>query len=77
MFSKNMGILSSPNPKGGMTLLAKTEVKTFYLSDVISRVMPGKKNFVSVLVKECINKRGYCSAILGKPTMNSRYTTMD
>ena len=45
------GILSSPNPKGGMTLPAKTEeeVKNFYLSDVISRVMPGKKDFVSVL----------------------------
>ena len=48
------GILSSPNPKGGMTLPTKTEeeVKNFYLSDVISCVMPGKKDFVSVLGRD-------------------------
>ena len=44
------GILSSPNSKGGMTLPVRTqeEVKNFYLSDDISRMMPGK-DFVSVL----------------------------
>ena len=45
------GILSSLNPKGGMTLPVRTqeEVKNFYLSDDISRMMPGKNDFVSVL----------------------------
>ena len=76
------GILSSPNPKGGMTLPAKTEeeVKNFYLSDVIAMSCPVKRTSYQcwdVMVKECIDKRGYCSATLGKPTMNSRYTTMD
>ena len=38
------GILSSPNPKGGMTLPAKTEVvKNFYLSDVIAVSCPVKR----------------------------------
>lgn len=68
------GILSSPNPKGGMTLPVRTEeVKNFYLCDDISRIMPGKKDFVSVLGadgKRVHDKSDYCSATLGKPTMN-------
>ena len=46
------GILSNPNQKGGKTLSTDTvdEVKAFYRSDDISRVMPGKKDFVSVNV---------------------------
>ena len=46
------GILSNPNQKGGKTLSTDTvdEVKAFYRSDDISRVIPGKKDFVSVNV---------------------------
>ena len=45
------GVLSSPNPKGHRLLPVDTEeaVKDFYLSDNISRVMPGKKDFLSVV----------------------------
>ena len=46
------GIMSSPNPKiGSQTLPTHTEeeIKRFYLSDDVSRVMPGKKDFVSVV----------------------------
>jgi hypothetical protein len=44
------GILTTPNPKAGKTLLQKTadEVKDFYSSDEISRMMPGKKDYVSI-----------------------------
>ena len=44
------GVLSSPTPKGGTTLPVEIveEVHKFYLSDSISRVMPGKKDFLSV-----------------------------
>lgn len=47
---KEKGILSSPNPKPGKTLnekLANT-VREFYESDFVSRIMPGKKDYVSV-----------------------------
>ena len=45
------GVLSSPNPKGHRLLSVDTEeaVKDFYLSDNISRVMPSKKDFLSVV----------------------------
>ena len=46
------GIMSTPNPRLGK-LLPKTTVdliKTFYHSDEISRIMPGKKDYVSVTV---------------------------
>ena len=45
------GVLSSPNPKGHRLLPVDTEeaIKDFYLSDNISRVMPGKKDFLSVV----------------------------
>ena len=44
------GILSSPNSKPGMPLPESTAqlVKTFYYHDDMSRVMPGKKDFLSV-----------------------------
>lgn len=44
------GILSSPNPRGGRKLPAETEnlVQDFYLREDISRIMPGKKDFISV-----------------------------
>ena len=47
---KEKGVLSIPVPKCGPTLLAETVdiVHVFYESDDISRVMPGKKDFVSV-----------------------------
>ncbi|KAL5480015.1 hypothetical protein EMCRGX_G023629 [Ephydatia muelleri] len=43
------GVLSSPNPSEDHGVnVAFEEVNKFYLSDDISRVMPGKKDFVSV-----------------------------
>ena len=43
------GVLSSPNPSEDHGVnVAFEEVNKFYLSDEISRVMPGKKDFVSV-----------------------------
>ena len=44
------GCLSETNPKPGKVLNPETAalVKTFYRSDQVSRVMPGKKDFVSV-----------------------------
>lgn len=46
------GILSSPNPKLGRIVPddVKSLVRNFYKSDDCSRVMPGKKDFVSVSV---------------------------
>ena len=44
------GVVSLPSPKPGPSLPPETVelVHAFYESDVISRVMPGKKDFVSV-----------------------------
>jgi hypothetical protein len=49
---KEKGILSTPNPKVGAALPTKTVdlVKGFYFSEEISRLMPGKKDYVSVKV---------------------------
>jgi len=46
------GILSTPNPKLGKRLTKDTAdgIKLFYCSDSISRLMPGMKDFVSVIV---------------------------
>jgi hypothetical protein len=46
------GIMSSPNPKPGKTLNKVTVevVKSFYNSDEVSRVMPGKKYNISIKV---------------------------
>jgi hypothetical protein len=48
----DQGIMSSPNPKPGKTLNEVTvEVeKGFYNNDEVSRVMPGKKDCVSIKV---------------------------
>ena len=48
--AKNHGVLSSPNPKHGSTLPTGTIslVKGFYGLDEISRIIPGKKDFVSI-----------------------------
>jgi len=48
--AKNYGILSSPNPKHGCSLPAETIrlVQSFYELDEVSRIMPGKKDFVSI-----------------------------
>ena len=45
------GVLSTPNPKKGKSLPVhmKDIVKEFYYSDTVSRVMPGKKDFLSVM----------------------------
>jgi len=46
------GILSTPNVKAGKTLAQKTvqEVNDFYHSNEVSRIMPGKKDYISVTV---------------------------
>lgn len=48
------GILSSPSPRGGRKLLPETEnlVKCFYLREDISRIMPGKKDFISIKLND-------------------------
>ena len=47
---KEKGILSLPGPKPGPSLPPETVeiVHTYYESDEISRVMPGKKDFISL-----------------------------
>ena len=47
---REKGILSTPDPKPGSTLPQRTVdlVSDFYESDETSRIMPGKKDFVSV-----------------------------
>ena len=47
------GVLSTPNPKKGKSLPihVKDLVKEFYYSDTVTRVMPGKKDFLSVMEK--------------------------
>lgn len=46
------GILSTPNEKAGRTLptCIVEDVRAFYASDIISRLMPGMKDYVSVYV---------------------------
>ena len=50
--AREKGILSDPNPKRGKTLEEDTvqRVKEFYLSESVSRQVPGKKNTVSVKI---------------------------
>ena len=47
---KQKGILSTPNPRHGHALAVETNdlVQRFYESDEVSRIMPGKKDYVSV-----------------------------
>ena len=48
---KDQGILSSPNPKHGSSSLSQATislVQAFYELDEVSRIMPGKKDFVSI-----------------------------
>jgi len=44
------GILSTPNPRSGKILsdITVDNVKQFYSSDQVSRLMPGMKHYVSV-----------------------------
>jgi len=51
---KEEGILATPNPKPGQSLNEKTLhcVQSFYEGDDISRIMPGRKDFVSVRTNE-------------------------
>ena len=56
------GVLSTPNSRPGKTLYARTVqlVTDFYQSDGISRMMPGKKDCISMKVngeKVCVQKR--------------------
>ena len=48
------GILSSPNPKPGKALPDRTQqlVLEVYLGDEISRMLPGRKDCVSVVTAE-------------------------
>ena len=48
------GVLSTPNSKKEKSLPAhvKDKVKEFYYSDTVSHVMPGKKDFLSVMENE-------------------------
>ena len=47
---KEKGILATPNPKSGHPLASEAAdlVRGFYESDDVSRMMPGKKDFVSI-----------------------------
>jgi len=47
---KQKGILSTPNPRHGHALAVETTdlVQSFYESDEVSRIMPGRKDYVSV-----------------------------
>ena len=47
---KEQGIFSSPNPKhgSGLPLTTVKLVQAFYEFDEISRIMPGRKDFVSI-----------------------------
>lgn len=49
LFDKD-GILTSPPQKKGKALNSETKtlVKMFYLNDDVSRLMPGKKDFISI-----------------------------
>jgi hypothetical protein len=49
---RTSGVLSTPNPKLGKTLKKKTarDVQAFYNCDSISRVMPGKKDYISISI---------------------------
>ena len=57
------GVMSSPNPQHINTLSLQTgeAVRNFYFSDDMSRVMPGRKDFISVLgadgVRQHMQKR--------------------
>jgi hypothetical protein len=48
----DQSIMSSPNPKPGKTLneITAEAVKSFYNSDEVIRVMPGKKYYISIKV---------------------------
>jgi hypothetical protein len=64
----DQGIMSSPNPKPGKTLNEVTVevVKSFYNSDDVSRVMPGKRKITYQLksvVSKCMNRNDCCCAI--------------
>lgn len=55
---KEKGVLSLPDPKPGPSLLPETVdiVRAVYDSDDISRIMPGKKDYVSVKANVCMFK---------------------
>ena len=62
------GIVTTPNPRPGKTLCTRTVqlVTSFYLSDAISCMMPGKKDCISIRVngeKEHVQKRLLLSSI--------------
>ena len=57
--AKEKGILSLPQPKKGENLSEKTKslVQDFYCNDEQSRVMPGKKDCVSIKKNTQVQKR--------------------
>ena len=45
---KDQGILSSPNPKHGSSLLSQATISLVQVFYKLSQIMPGKKDFVSI-----------------------------
>lgn len=68
------GILSSPNPRGSSRKLSaevENMVKCFYLREDISRIMPGKKDFISIKLDD--NKRTHVQKQLLMCNINELY----
>jgi hypothetical protein len=63
----DQGIMSSPSPKPGKTLKEVTVevVKSFYNSDEVSRIMPGKRITYQLksVVSKYMNRNDCCCAI--------------
>lgn len=64
---KDKGVLSTADPKPGKTLDEETvlEVKGFYCSDDVSRIMPGKKDYTSIKNNDGIRIQVQKRLILG------------
>ena len=77
MLVEDKGVLSCPNSTAGKPLSESTLelVRNFYCHDDISRVMPGRKDFLSVRNADGMKvhqQRGLYCAILGKPIISSK-----
>lgn len=62
---KSFGFGSYPEPKLGYALLLEIfeKVEQFYSSDVCSRVMTGRKDYIRI-IKDGVNKKGEAAAII-------------
>ena len=79
---REKGVLSSPDPKSGHSLPSATakQVSDFYESNEVSRMMPSKKDFVSVRQEgKCIHvqKRLVLSNLKGCLRMPFRARNLD